>query len=149
LDASTIDLFLSVFPWAKFRSTKGAVKRHVGLNHNGYLPEFVTITDGKNTDITVRRTLSLPKGSIVAIEKAYNDYSWYNQLTARRIFFVTRLKSNASHRVVHRHCVLKNKGFICDQTIEFIGARTLKKCPIQLRRIGYKDVVIGKRYTFS
>jgi hypothetical protein len=112
LDASTIDLCLSVFPWAKFRSTKGAVKRHVGLNHNGYLPEFVTITDGKNADITVRRTLSLPKGSIVTINKGYNDYSWYNQLTDRGIFIVTRLKSNASHRVVHRHCVLKNKGLI-------------------------------------
>jgi hypothetical protein len=101
-----IDLCLSVFPWAKFRSTKGAVKRHVGLNHNGYLPEFVTITVG--------RTLSSPKGSIVTIDKGYNDYSWYNQLTGRGIFFVTRLKSNASHRVVHRHSVLKNKGLICD-----------------------------------
>jgi IS4 transposase len=136
------------FPWAKFRSTKGALKRHVGLNHNGYLPEFVTITDGKNVDITVGRTLSFPKGSIVAIDKGYNDYSWYNQLTGRGIFFVTRLKSNASHRVVHRHSVLKNKGLICDQTIEFTGARTLKKCSIQLRRIGYKDVVTSKRYTF-
>jgi hypothetical protein len=106
LDASTIDLCLSVFPWAKFRSTKGAVKRHVGLNHNGYLPAFVTITVGKNADITVGRTLSFPKGSIVAIDKGYNDYSWYNQLTGRGIFFVTRLKSNASHRGVHRHSVI-------------------------------------------
>jgi hypothetical protein len=82
------------------------LSRHVGLNHNGYLPEFVTITDVKNADITVGRTLSFPKGSIVAIDKGYNDYSWYNQLTGRGIFFVTRLKSNASHRVVHRHSVL-------------------------------------------
>ena len=93
LDASTIDLCLSVFPWAKFRTTKGAVKLHVGLNHNGYLPEFVTITDGKGADITVGRTLKFPKGSIVAIDKGYNDYSWYKQLTEEGIFFVTRLKS--------------------------------------------------------
>ncbi len=148
LDASTIDLCLSVFPWADFRSTKGAVKLHVGLNHAGYLPEFVTITNGKDSDITIGRTLNFPRGSIVAIDKGYNDYSWYNRLTDKGIFFVTRLKSNAKHRVVHRHPVLKDKGLICDQTIEFTGTRTAKKCPIQLRRIGYKDEVTGKRYTF-
>ena len=148
LDASTIDLCLSVSPWAKFRATKGAVKLHVGLNHNGYLPEFVTITDGKVADISVGRTLNFPKGSMVAIDKGYNDYGWYNQLTEKGIFFVTRLKSNAKHRVVSRHPVLKSKGLICDQTIEFTGTQTSKNCPIQLRRIGYKDVVTGKRYTF-
>ncbi len=148
LDASTIDLCLSVFPWADFRTTKGAVKLHVGLNHAGYLPEFVTITDGKDSDITIGRTLNFPKGSIVAIDKGYNDYGWYKRLTDKGIFFVTRLKSNAKHRVVHRHPVLKDKGLICDQTIEFTGTRTAKKCPIQLRRIGYKDEVTGKRYTF-
>jgi len=62
------------FPWAKSRATKGAVKLHVGLNHKGYLPEFVTITDGKAADITVGRTLNFPKGSMVAIDKGYNDY---------------------------------------------------------------------------
>ena len=148
LDASTIDLCLSVFPWATFRSTKGAVKLHVGLNHDGYLPEFVTITDGKQADITIGRTLNFPKGSIVAIDKGYNDYGWYKQLTDKDIFFVTRLKSNALYRVIHRALVPKDKGLTCDQTIEFTGARTSKKCPIQLRRIGYKDVVTGKRYTF-
>ncbi|VAW81483.1 Transposase, GSU2180 family [hydrothermal vent metagenome] len=74
LDASTIDLCLSLFPWANFRQTKGAIKLHVGLNHAGYLPDFVTITDGKDHDVTVGRTLSFPKGSIVAIDKGYTDY---------------------------------------------------------------------------
>ena len=112
LDASTIDLSLSVFPWAEFRSAKSAVKLHVGLNHRGYLPEFVTVTDGKESDITVGRTLEFPKGSIVAIDKGYNDYAWYKLLTDKGVFFVTRLKSNAKHRVVRRHSVLKNKGLI-------------------------------------
>jgi hypothetical protein len=97
LDASTIDLCLSAFPWAEFRSTKGAVKLHVGLNHRGYLPEFVTITDGKKSDISVGRTLKFPKGSIVAIDKGYNDYAWYKSLTDKGIFFVTQLKRNAKH----------------------------------------------------
>ena len=148
LDASTIDLCLSVFPWADFRSTKGAIKLHVGLNHDGYLPEFVTVTDGKTSDIEVGRTLEFPKGSMVAIDRGYNDYAWYKQLTEKGIFFVTRLKSNAKSRVVSRRSVLSDKGLTSDQTIEFTGAQTAKKCPIPLRRIGYRDPETGKHYVF-
>jgi len=148
LDASTIDLCLSVFPWADFRTTKGAIKLHVGLNHAGYLPEFVTVTEGKNHDVTVGRTLEFPKGSIVAIDKGYNDYAWYKQLTDKGIFFVTRLKTNATYRIISRRPVLKSKGLSCDQTIEFTGIQTAKKCPVQLRRIGYQDAETGKRYVF-
>ena len=148
LDASTIDLCLSVFPWADFRTTKGAIKLHVGLNHAGYLPEFVTVTDGKTSDIEVGRTVEFPKGSMVAIDRGYNDYAWYNQLTEKGIFFVTRLKSNAKSRVVSRRPVLLDKGLTSDQTIEFTGIQTAKKCPIQLRRIGYRDLETGKHYIF-
>jgi len=148
LDASTIDLCLSVFPWADFRTTKGAIKLHVGLNHAGYLPEFVTVTPGKTHDVTIGRTLTFSKGSIVAIDRGYNDYAWYNQLTERGIFFVTRLKSNAKTRVVCRRPVLGEKGLTCDQTVEFTGAATAKKCPVPLRRIGYRDPETGKHYVF-
>ena len=148
LDASTIDLCLSVFPWAKFRTTKGAVKLHVGLNHAGYLPEFVTLTEGRKHDVTVGRILQFPKGSIVVMDKAYNDYSWYKQLTDNGIFFVTRLKANAKYRVTERCEVLKNKGLTSDQTIEFTGLQIAKKCPVQLRRIGYRDPATGKHYVF-
>ncbi len=148
LDASTIDLCLSIFPWADFRTTKGAIKLHVGLNHDGYLPEFVTITEGKTQDISIGRTLKFPKGSIVAVDRGYNDYAWYNQLTSRGIFFVTRLKSDAATRVVQSRPVLAEKGLRSDQSIEFTGLRTAKKCPIQLRRIGYRDAETGKYYVF-
>jgi len=148
LDASTIDLCLSVFPWADFRTTKGAIKLHVGLNHSGYLPEFVTVTEGKTHDVMVGRTLEFPKGSIVAVDKGYNDYTWYNRLTDKGIFFVTRLKSNAKYRTVSHRSVLKSKGLTSDQTIEFTGIQTAKKCPVQLRRIGYRDAETGKRYVF-
>jgi putative transposase len=148
LDASTIDLCLSAFPWAEFRTTKGAIKLHVGLNHAGYLPEFVTITEGKKHDVTVGRVMNFPKGSIVAIDKAYNDYAWYKQLTDQGIFFVTRLKSNAQYRVIERHSVLKEKSLTSDQTIEFTGVQTAKKCPIPVRRIGYRDAETGKHYVF-
>jgi putative transposase len=148
LDASTIDLCLSAFPWADFRTTKGAIKLHVGLNHAGYLPEFVTITEGKKHDVTVGRMLNFPKGSIVAIDKAYNDYAWYKQLTDKEIFFVTRLKSNAKYRIIKRRLVLKDKDLTSDQTIEFTGPRVSKKCPVRLRRVGYRDAQTGKHYVF-
>jgi len=148
LDGSTIDLCLSVFPWADFRCTKGAIKLHVGLNHGGYLPEFVTVTEGKIHEVIIGRTLQFPKGSIVVIDRGYNDYAWYNQLTDKGIFFVTRLKSNARTRVVKRHAVVSGKGLTSDQTIEFTGPLTAKKCPIRLRRIGYRDPKTGKHYVF-
>ncbi len=119
----------------------------LGMNHAGYLPEFVTVTEGKKHDVTVGRTLNFPRGSIVAIDKGYNDYSWYKQLTDKGIFFVIRLKNNAKYRIVSRRPV-KNKGLLCDQSIEFTGTQTAKRCPIQLRRIAYRDADTGKRYVF-
>ena len=148
LDASTIDLCLSVFPWADFRTTKGAIKLHVGVDHDGYLPEFVAITDGKTTDIEAGRTLEFSKGSIVACDRGYNDYGWYNQLTQKGIFFVTRLKKNAQYGIVARRPVSRKQGLSSDQTIEFTGIQTRKKCPICLRRIGYRDPETGKHYVF-
>ena len=148
LDASTIDLCLAAFPWADFRKTKGAVKLHVGLNHAGYLPEFVAITEGKKHDVKVGRMFNFPKGSIVAIDKGYNDYGWYKRLTDKGIFFVTRLKTNAKYQVTDRRSVAKASGLTCDQTIEFTGLQTAKKCPVALRRIGYRDEITGKKYVF-
>ena len=147
LDATTIDLCLSVFPWAKFRTTKGAVKVHVGLDHDGMLPSFVTVTDGKTHDVTVGRTLALPTDSIVVMDRAYTDYTWFNALNDKGIFFVTRQKSNASYRVIARHGVVKDKGLTCDQTIRITGTNA-SKCPTPLRRIGYRDPETGKHYVF-
>ncbi|MDP1559292.1 MAG: IS4 family transposase [Nitrosomonas sp.] len=148
LDASTIDLCLSVFPWASFRSTKSAIKLHVGLNHDGYLPEFVTITEGKTSDVEIGRTLAFPSGSIVVVDRGYNDYDGYNQLAGKGIFFVTRLKANARYRVINRQPVLKNKGLTSDQAIRFTSIQAERKCPSQLRRIGYRDIATGKHYIF-
>jgi len=147
LDASTLDLCLSVFPWARFRTTKGAIKLHVGLDHDGLLPAFVSITDGKTQDITAARALQLPKGSIVVMDRGYTDYTWYNNLNSNNIYFVSRQKKNACYRVIGRRSVLKSKGLTCDQTIELTGAKA-GNCAISLRRIGYKDAETGIRYVF-
>jgi hypothetical protein len=147
LDASTIDLCLSVFPWATFRRRKGAIKLHVGMDHDGMLPAFVSITEGKTHDITAGRTLALPAGSVVVFDRGYTDYDWYNQLNDRDISFVTRQKKNASYRVIERREVAKAKGLTCDQTIVLTSAKG-KRCPIPLRRIGYRDPETGIKYVF-
>lgn len=147
LDASTIDLCLSVFPWAKFRTTKGAIKLHVGLDHDGMLPAFVTVTEGKTHDITAARALRLPKGSIVAVDRGYTDYAWYNQLNSNDIFFVTRQRKNARYRVIERRKVDRSKGLSCDQTIQLMGTKA-HNCPIALRRVGFKDPETGIHYVF-
>jgi len=118
------------------------------LNHDGYLPEFVTITEGKASDVEMGRTLAFPSGSIVVVDRGYNDYDWYNQLTEKGIFFVTRLKTNAQFRVINRQPVLKNKDLTSDQTIRLTSIQAAKKCPGQLRRVGYRDITTGKHYIF-
>ena len=147
LDASTIDVCLSMFTWAKFRQAKGGIKLHVGLDHAGMLPTFVSITDAKTQDITAARALALPSGSMLAFDRGYTDYSWYNQLNDNDIFFVTRLKRKARYRVVKRRKVPTGQHLTCDQTIELTSAKG-KHCPIALRRVGYRDPETGKHYVF-
>ncbi|NKC15210.1 MAG: IS4 family transposase [Gammaproteobacteria bacterium] len=147
LDASTIDLCLSLFPWAKFRKTKGAIKLHVGLDHDGFLPVFMTITEGKQQDITQGRSLELDAGSIVVFDRGYTDYTWFNLLNSKGIYFVTRLKANTKYRVISRHPVNKEQGITSDQTLILTGPKA-DTCPIKLRRMGYRDPQTGKHYVF-
>jgi hypothetical protein len=147
LDASTIDLCLSVFPWAKFRTTKGAVKLHVGLDHDGYLPAFVQITEGRVHEVNLARKLDLPGGSIVVFDRGYTDYAWYNHLNSKGIYFITRQKKNASYTVIERRTVSRASGITSDQTIHLTGTKA-DQCPIRLRRIGYRDPETGKHYVF-
>jgi hypothetical protein len=147
LDASTIDLSLGAFPWASFRRTKSAVKIHTLLDHSGYLPAFVSITDGKTHETKVFKSLNLPKGSIVVEDRAYTDYQWFNNLQQNSIFFVTRQKTNAVYRVTERRRVNKSQGLSSDQTIVLTGTKGLL-CPQPLRRIGYRDPETKIHYVF-
>ena len=148
LDSTVIDLCLSVFPWARFRRTKGGLKAHMALDHAGHLPAFVAVTDGRTADIEAARTLRLPKGSIVAADRACMDFDWINSLILQGVFLVTRLKRGIKHRVVERREVDKRQGVTSDQTIEFTSARGRKRCPRRLRRIGYRDPETGKLCVF-
>ena len=148
LDASTIDLCLSVFPWADFRRSKGGIKLHVGLDHGGYLPSFVHVSEASIHEVNIARCLDFTKGSIIVFDRGYVDYTWYKQLNNNGIFFVTRLKSNADYRVTDRRKVNKSQGLRSDQTIRLAGYYAQQNCDIPLRRIRYRDPLTGQSYEF-
>jgi hypothetical protein len=139
LDSTTISLCLSLFPWAKFRRTKGAVKLHLLLDHDGYLPTFAYISNGKKHDVTVARQVPLAPGSIVAMDRGYNDYKLFNYWTDSGIYFVTRVKENADYVVVKEQTVPKTRNILSDQLIRFNGEKAKKDCPHVLRMIAVWD----------
>jgi hypothetical protein len=144
LDATVVSLCLSLFPWARFRRTKGGIKLHTLLDHDGYLPAFMAISEAREHEVQRARSLILPKGSIVVEDMGYTDYDRYAQLTAQKIFFVTRQKRNARYEVLERRKVNKKQGLLSDQTIRLHAL----ECPIPLRRIVYRDAATGRRYVF-
>jgi hypothetical protein len=119
LDSSVIDLSLSLFDWAKFRRTKGAVKLHLLLDHDGYLPSFAVVTDGKTSDIRAARRLRFEPGTVVVMDRGYIDYDWFVQLTHQGVYFVTRLKDNAAFEVVENLKVPASSNILKDQIIFF------------------------------
>jgi hypothetical protein len=140
LDASVIDLCLAMFPWAKFRSTKGAVKLHLLLDHDGYLPTYALITEGKTHEVNIARQIRLPSKSIVAIDRGYYDFSLFGFWTANEIYFVTRMKSNTRYEVIRsKRTPYKDLQVLSDQIILLTGQQAKEKCPYKLRRITYWD----------
>jgi len=135
LDSTTIDLCLSLFPWADFRQTKGAVKLHLLLDHDGYLPDFAVITDGKASDVITARCFTLPVGSIVAVDRGYCDFNLFWQWNESGVFFVTRLKGNAAYQIVKHHPVPERGNVLFDQTIRFTSPQTSLNYPNELRRV--------------
>jgi hypothetical protein len=135
IDATVIDLCAATFPWAAFRRTKGAVKLHFTLDHDGYLPTFLVITDGKHHEGPIARQQTFAPGTIVVFDKGYTDFAWFSALTAAGVFFVTRLKRQADYRVIERRVPPQDRGIECDQIIRFRGRYTRKKCPDALRRV--------------
>jgi hypothetical protein len=135
LDSSVIDLCVTLFDWAKFRRTKGAIKLHLLLDHDGYLPSFAVITEGKVSDVKVAHTLRLDPGTIVVYDRGYNDYSLFGQWTSRGVYFVTRMKDNARYEVVERRTVPQGTPILKDQIIRLTGSKAEEKCPFLLRRV--------------
>ena len=143
LDATVIDLCLEIFDWAKFRRAKGAIKLHLLLDHDGCLPCFGVITEGKTHEIRVARTLDWPKGSVVAIDRGYMDYAFLDSLTERDIFFVTRLKGNAAPTTEAVLSAPKGN-ILSDEMINLPGSGANKREFRLLRRVVVWDPV-GQR----
>ena len=148
LDSSTIDLCLSVFPWAHFRRTKAAIKLHTLLDLRGNIPTFIHITDGKLHDVNVLDILIPEAGSIYVMDRGYTDFKRLYVMHQSTAFFVIRAKTNLKCQRIYSHPVDKTKGLRCDQTVRLTGFYTSKDYPEKLRRIKYFDHESGRTFVF-
>jgi len=148
LDSSTIDLSLSLFPWASFRQTKAAIKLHTLLDLRGSIPVFVWITDGKPHDVRVLDVLVPEPGSIYILDRAYIDFERLWRLQEARAVFVTRAKKNLSYRRRYSAQCDRSTGIICDQTIVLSGAASRAHYPLPLRRVRFRDPESNKTFVF-
>ena len=148
LDSSTIDLCLALFPWARFRKTKGAVKLHTLLDLRGSIPTFIHISDGKLGDVNILDQLAFEAGSFYVMDRGYIDFARLYILHQAQAFFVTRAKSNLQYRRVYSHPIDKTTGLRCDQTIQLTGIHPSEDYPIHLRRVKFYDVKHDKLLVF-
>jgi hypothetical protein len=148
MDSTTIDLCLEMFDWARFRRTKGAIKLHLLLDHDGYLPSFAIITEGNVSDVKVAHQFQFDPGTIVVDDRGYNDYSLWGKWTAQGVYFVTRMKENALYEVVGETTVPQNRHILKDELIELRGTKAIEKCPYPLRRIEVEDPETGEILVF-
>ena len=139
LDSSIIDLSVTLFDWAKFRRTKGAIKLHLVLDHDGYLPSFALITEGKVSDVKVAHHLKFDPGTIVVYDRGYNDFELFGKWTAQGVFFVTRMKENTLYQVIGEKSPPAHSYILQDELIELTGYQAREKCPLPLRRIELYD----------
>jgi hypothetical protein len=148
LDATVIDLCLEVFDWARFRRTKGAIKLHLQLDHQGYLPCWALVTEAKTHEVKPARTLHFEAGTIVALDRAYIDFLMFARWTEDGVFFVTRPKANVSYTVLKRRGVLWRGNVVSDEEIRLSGLLTKEKYPYRLRRIVVWDTKGGREIVF-
>jgi hypothetical protein len=148
LDSTTIDLCLSVFPWATFRKTKAAIKLHTLLDLRGNIPTFIHISDGKLHDVNVLDVLPLEAGAFYIMDRGYLDFGRLYSFTHAAAFFVTRSKSNTKFRRLYSHPIDKSTGLICDQTIVLTGVTAQKDYPEKLRRVKFRDAETNKTLVF-
>jgi hypothetical protein len=148
LDSSTIDLCLSLFPWAAFRKRKGAVKLHTLLDLRGNIPSLLIITNGKVHDVNILDELTLEPGAVYIMDRGYVDFERLYTIHRASAFFVTRAKDNCDFRRLYSRPVDKSSGLQCDQTIALNGFYVSKKYPEHLRRVRYFDPINNKRLVF-
>lgn len=148
LDGSIIDLSVSLFDWAKYRRTKGAIKLHLLLDHDGYLPSFAVVTEGKTSEIKVARTMRFEPGTILAIDRGYIDYDWFRELTREEVYFVTRMKEGAVYEVKEEVEIPQNRNVVSDQIICFPRLAREGEEPVLFRRVEILDAAKQEKIVF-
>jgi IS4 transposase len=137
-----------MFDWARFRRTKGAIKLHLLLDHEGYLPEFAWITEGKLADVKVAQQLYFAPGTIVIDDRGYTDYALWGRWCSQQVYFVTRMKDNALYEVIGDKRIPHHRHILKDEQIELRGPKAIEKCPCPLRRIEAEDPETGEILVF-
>lgn len=135
LDSTTFTLCLGLFPWARFRRAKGGVKAHVVLDHDDYMPAYMLLTEARCSDVKVAQQLVFNAGSIVVMDRGYNDYALFGKWTAQEVHFVTRMKENTAYEAVHECEIPQNRNILSDQLIRLTSEQARKDCPCLLRRV--------------
>lgn len=136
IDSTTVEVVSEMYSWARYSKNKGAVKLHLMLDHDGFLPQFAVVTTGQRADISVGREMPLPEGAVVVFDRGYIDYEWLRDLGARGINFVTRLKKNCHYRVIEERSPVR--GIIRDQLVDVFEVRSARRpgyAPLRLRRV--------------
>ena len=156
LDATTISLCLSLFPWAEFRRAKGGVKAHVLLDHDDYLPRYVLLSEAKKSDVKMADRFALNPGSIVAVDRAYCDFGLFARWSEQGVYFVTRMKGNIVYEVVEEYEVPAGGNILADQRIRLTSAQGRRRYPADLRRVVVWDaenereiVLLTNQFSFA
>jgi hypothetical protein len=148
LDSTTIDLCLSLFPWANFRSTKAAVKLHTVMDLRGNIPSVIVISRGNMHDVNILDKIVFEAAAIYIMDRAYLDYARLYRITQAAAFFVIRAKKNTQYRRIYSHKINRSTGIIADQTITLTGVTSCDDYPEKLRRIVFRDPTTNKRLVF-
>ena len=149
LDATSVEVALSVFPWAQYRTTKGALKLHYGLDYNGNIPSFLLVTDGKCHEVTaMKEHFPVSPDSIYCFDRGYNDFAWFRQIQQAGAFFVTRAKNNLAYAITGQQLNNLPTGIIADAVIRLTGVEAGKAFPDKLRLVHYHDEETGRFFEF-
>ena len=148
LDGSLFNVAMEIFPWANYNNKKAAFKLHLGLDHDGLIPAFASVTLGKESEMSQARLFDFPKGSVVVFDKGYNDYTWHDALTEKGVFFVTRIRGNAVYDVISSNPVREGSGILADEIIRYSSKKNMERKLAPVRKIVYRDAETGKELTF-
>jgi len=148
MDGSLLDASMKLFPWADYNRKKSAFKLHIGLDHDGLIPCFARITEGRVSENEQAKLFDAPKGSVLVFDKGYNNYRWHKALTDKGLFWVTRIRGNAKYKVLERREQSNNSAITSDQTIKYSSKQRDRDKLYPIRRIGYRDPETGQRYFF-